>query len=105
MNVRTKRYLIAWGLGGVFALLTLAQPVFAIPIVLLLIPRLRFWVYRLAISDAKCPSCGRVIPLEASWQCGSCGFVQHRHAYKPCSKCKHPLVETACPSCKHGVFL
>ena len=104
-RIRWIRYAILASYAGVFAALTIALSVFVIPVAILLVPRYRFWLYRLFLHSAACPTCGASIPLEGSWQCGGCGFVQFRHAYRRCVKCKAFTVETACPACQHGMFL
>lgn len=104
-GLRLKRAGIATAYGATFTLLTLVHGIFIVGVGLLFLTRFRFWMYRQFFSSAECPTCGKSIPLEGSWQCSGCGFTQHRHAYRPCVKCKAVVVEVACPACQHGMFL
>jgi len=103
--LRRRRYKLVAAVIAAGCLLTFAYPLLGLPVVLVGLPRFRLWLYRLAIHSATCPTCGTVLPLVGSWRCGGCGFVQHRHVYAPCGKCRAAIPEVPCPRCEHGVFL
>ena len=105
MAIRSRRYLILLAYIGVWVLMAFVWEAFVVPVALLLFPRFRLWLYRIFISQAKCPTCGTEIALDGSWRCGACGFVQHRHGYAPCAKCGLGVQEIPCPQCQHGIFL
>ena len=105
MAVRWRRYLILLAFAGIWVILALVWEPFIMPVLLLALARFRLWLYRIFISQAKCPTCGTTIPLVGSWKCGGCGFVQHRHAFKRCAKCGLGVGELPCPQCEHGMFL
>ena len=95
--LRMRRRKIVAAYVGIWVVPTFLWPGFVFPALLILIPRFRLWLYRFFIGQATCPTCGATIPLVGSWRCGGCGFVQHRHAYKPCAKCGVGIGEIPCP--------
>jgi hypothetical protein len=102
---RRRRYRLLGVGAGACVVLSFLHPLFAMPLILLASRRFRYRYYRLFIHSATFPTCGTVLPLVGSWRCGGCGFVQHRHVYQPCGKCRAAIPEVPCPRCEHGVFL